>query len=179
VAKTDKTSDVTTTTAATGIDDIDEAAIAFDGEKASGGFDGPSWLPHFVEFADSVIKTKLEKVGAGSSTRKDLAGRVVIASAWGRRLYFIDVPMKDKTTKRVHVPEHTSLYGVLNGIELRSLVRISYVGRGKAKPGQTAPHLYDVTAEKGKILGTPRPDALAIMSKRELDDVPADDVQFP
>lgn len=153
-----------------GLDEMDDVAIAFDGEKASGGFDGPSWQPNLVEFSTEVIRMKLEKLGKGSSYRPEIAGTLVVGTAWGKSLYFLDVPLKDKTSTRVHLPEHFSLYGSLGLVEVGAKVRLKYVGRAKkAKPGQTAPVLYEVIGEKGRVLSQKRADALEVISSNDPD----------
>lgn len=153
-----------------GIDDIDESAMAFDGgEKVSGGFTGPSWMPHLVEFSDTVIKQKLANVGAGSSIRATIAGFLREMNAWGKRLYFVDIPVKGGAFTRVHVPEHEALYGSLGAIKVGARVQLTYVGRGKAKPNQSAPHVYEVVAEKGSV-GARRADALNVVKKQEAEE---------
>lgn len=172
-----------------GLDDIDESAGAFDdGERVSGGFDGPSWMPQLVEFSDKVIQQKLAKANPGSSARVTITGALTVAYAWGRKLYFVDIVLKDKSTTRVHAPEHASLYGCLNSIEIGARVKLTYAGRGKAKAGHAAPVLYEVIAERGKSLPEPRKDALVILKRDEKAAAAtttepiaseSDDVEFP
>lgn len=152
--------------------DIDDAAVAFDGEKLSGGWDGPMWLPHLVEFSDKVIQQKLATANPGSTSRETIAGTLAIGTAWQRRLYLLDVPLKGGKLARYHLPEHTALYGLIDWAEEGAKLRLSYAGRGEPKPGQQAPMLYTVEVERGRKLKEPRKD-VPIIRRKDKDEAPA------
>lgn len=50
----------------------------------------------------------------------------------------------DNGEKRIGLPSHGFLVTGMKQVPLRSIVRVTYTGEGKAKPGQNAPKLYDV-----------------------------------
>lgn len=150
-----------------GDDDFDDGPLT-NGEKVTGGFDGPHWMPHLVEKNERRQKEALAKLAPGSTVRPTMKGRLVVASAWGRKLYFIDATTRSGEVVRFHVPEQATLYRALNTIKVGAVVFVEYKGLGQAKPGQNAPFIYDVSAEKGAALGEERADKLTI--KRRDDD---------
>lgn len=143
------------------------------GEKVSGGFDGPTWAPHYSEFNEKRSAELLAKLGTGSSMASKVVGKLVAFSAWGRRIYGVRI---DETTT-VKLPEHSTLYTALGMVKVGARVKIEYKGRGQAKAGRQAPILYDVTAEKGGACDA-RADALKIHRREDPDEAgfpPADD----
>lgn len=136
------------------------------GESMGGkGSDAPAWVPHFSEFSEKIKAERMAKLPAGSTARADLRGKLAVERAWGRALYFVDVPTPDCKIA-VRLPEHAALYNTLNQVALGADVKIVYAGRAtKAKRGQQAPHVYDVTTKGG--LNAPREDALVIMRRED------------
>ncbi|MEI6481050.1 MAG: hypothetical protein WCO19_01965 [Candidatus Saccharibacteria bacterium] len=165
------------TAAAVNLDsDLDDEAIAkglASGERTTGGFDGPSWVPtlaavHNPDLKPEALAVKVGKAGPGSTTRAKLAGVLVAAMAWGRRIYFVDVTAKDGRKARVKLPESKVLYAGLNLCKLGATVALGYDGRGKPKkPGQQPPHLYTVASVDHAMLPAPRADSLRAESMDE------------
>jgi hypothetical protein len=144
-------------------DDAMAEALA-SGQKTTGGFEGPSWVPMLAaehsDLKEAKRVEKVEKAGKGSTTRQLLRGRLVAEFAWGRRLYFLDVPLKGGKSCRVKLPESRRLWDGLNLCALGSDVAVRYDGRGKAKAGRQAAHLFSVAVVGGKALPAPRSDAM-------------------
>lgn len=146
------------------------------GDKVSGGFDGPSWVPFHhpdrTKLNAAALREKLEKLPGGVASgidRGQIAGNLVVMFAWGRRAYFLDVKREKSPGVmeeiRVKLPEHWSLYSGCNLILLGTPIALRYDGTGKAKDGKQPPHLYSVIAlQKGRTLNKPRKDALTIES---------------
>jgi len=160
-----------TTASDDGYEDVDFDAAEKAGDRVSGGFDGPAWVPFFhadrSDLKPEKLAEKVAKLKTGAIVRQQLSGILVAAFAWGRRAYFLDT-VKDGEVERVKLPEHGTLYSSLNLIALGTKVAIRYDGLGAAKPGRSAPHLYATVAmEKGKTGAGPRKDALKIQSKDE------------
>lgn len=160
-----------TTTADDGYEDVDFDAAEKVGDRVSGGFDGPAWVPFFhpdrSDLKPEKLAEKVAKLKTGAITRQQLSGHLVAAFAWGRRAYFLDT-VKGDGVERVKLPEHGTLYSSLNLIALGTKVAIRYDGLGTAKAGRSAPHLYATLAlEKGHTGTGPRKDALKIQSKDE------------
>jgi hypothetical protein len=133
------------------------------GERVSGGFEGPTWAPHYSEFNDKRRGELLAKLGAGSSDAPAIVGRLKAFSAWGRRIYGVQI---DETTI-AKLPEHQTLYTALGMVRLGARVKIVYKGRAdKAKPGRQAPILYDVFTEKGGSCDM-RADALKVHRRED------------
>ncbi len=153
--------------------DVDEGKIEVGlarGQRTTGGFDGPSWVPTLAErynpdLKPDALKAKMEKVGKGSTARGALSGKLVAAFAWGRRVYFLDVTTKAGDVVRVKLPESKLLYRGLNLVELGAEVVVRYEGPGKpTKPGRKPPHLYLVSSVSRPALATPRADSLVAES---------------
>lgn len=150
--------------------DFDEAEKV--GDRVSGGFDGPAWVPFFhpdrSDLKAEKLAEKVAKLKTGAITRQQMSGTLVAAFAWGRRAYFLDCEKSGGVLERVKLPEHGTLYSSLNLIALGTKVAIRYDGLGTAKAGRSAPHLYATLAlEKGRTGTGPRKDALKIQSKDE------------
>lgn len=143
------------------------------GERTTGGFEGPSWVPmlaekHNPDLKPEALAKKIEKAGPGSTVRDTIAGALHAAFAWGRRAYFLDVTTKAGVV-RVKLPENKLLYKGLNLWPLGAKVAIRYDGLGKAKDGRKPPHLWTVAGmdPKAKALSTPRTDSLVAESMDE------------
>lgn len=165
-------------------DGIDDGAFVKDGTRASGGFSGAMWkpdlCPQHTVFNERVIAEKMAADAAKGFQvlpRQEIGGTLRKAMAWQKMLYFLDVPLKGGGVLMTHIPEHDALYGSLGFIKWGAKVKLTYRGRGKAKPNQSAPHLYDVVAEKETdVLTKAREDALVVVRKQdeEEDGVPVD-----
>lgn len=154
--------------------DAEEIARAMEkGQATTGGHDGPSWVPMLApvfnpDTKPEALAEKLAKRGAGSSWRREIAGTLVSAHAWGRPLYFLDVQAGDERV-RVLLPENKSLYRGLDLCELGAKVAIKLEGRGEAKRGRKAPWRFLVVSLDKPALPEPakgRPRALS-MEERE------------
>lgn len=167
-----------------------EAGLAR-GQRTTGGFDGPSWVPTYAErynpdMKPDALKAKIEKAGKGSTARPALAGKLVAAFAWGRRIYFLDVTTKSGDVVRVKLPESKLLYAGANLCELGAQVVVRYEGPGKpSKPGRKPPHLYTVASVDKPALVKPRADSLVAESiderehRRERERAKADELHDP
>lgn len=154
-------------------DEIAALAAAAKGNKTTGGFTGPAWVPNLSaaaapELKDEARLAKVAKAGPGSFTARAVSGKLVAAHAWGRRVYFLDVKGKGGETVRVKLPESKLLYRGLNLCELGAVVAVTFDGAGKpATPGQKAPWLYTVASVDRKELSEPRADAFMCESMDE------------
>jgi hypothetical protein len=133
------------------------------GKKVLGGFH-PAWVPHYSEFKGKDFADRMAKLPEGSTSRKDLRGTLVEELAFKggkneRKLYHLDVPV-GKDSIRVRLPEHGSLWNALAFVPKVGDVKLVWGGRGVARKGRRAPHLYDVTC--ANALKEARADALVL-----------------
>lgn len=137
---------------------LTEATPMDDSIRASGGWEGPAWLPQLSELAPKRQAQLLEKQPNAVIEPLSIKGKLKTPIAWGRPVYALET-----VAGLIKLPEHAMLYSSLNTIKLDAEVYIKYEGPSeKNSPGKQPATMYDVRCGKKDICIGKRADALTI-----------------
>lgn len=139
--------------------------------KAGGANDNtPEWCPQLRDLKEEAQEQSLSLKPEGSHCRDVVTGQPVIQEAFGEPRYFLKTA--DVPGGLLALPTHGGLTSRLDKYTIGdvAVMRIAVEGKGRARPNQQAPFLYDVRAKGADGKGVhpltePRKDALLPIHK--------------